>query len=110
MAQSTRSGYLPHAARSSTPTPASARRFALAGRTSAVIPSAASLGRRLETADDIADLLPGLDVPVGLDDLLQPIRSVDDRLELPGLDQLPEIPDHRLVMFRDGEQDLLAAM
>ena len=31
--------------------------------------------------DDIADLLPGLDVPVGLDDLVQRICSVDHRLE-----------------------------
>jgi len=40
--------------------------------------------------DDIADLLPGLDVPVGLDDLVRRICSVDNRLELSGLDQFPE--------------------
>ncbi len=32
---------------------------------------------------DVADLLPGLDVPVGLDDLVQGIAPVDDRLERP---------------------------
>jgi hypothetical protein len=44
------------------------------------------LVRTLEADDDIAGLLPCLDVPVGLDDLVQRICSVDDRLERPGLD------------------------
>src|SRR5580704_7751098 len=38
------------------------------------------------------------------------IRSVDDRSELSGLDQLSEVPNHRLVMLRNREHDLLAAM
>ena len=40
------------------------------------------LGRGLDADDDVADLLAGLDVPVGLDDLVQRVPSVDDRLEL----------------------------
>jgi hypothetical protein len=68
------------------------------------------LVRWLDADDDVADLLPCLDVSVGLNDLVQRIGSVDDRLELSGLDQLLEIPDHRLVMLRYGEHDLPAAM
>ena len=59
---------------------------------------------------DIADLLAGLDVPVRLDDLVQPIPPVDDRGERPGLDQVPELPHPLLVMLGwDREHDLLAA-
>src|SRR5690349_23577041 len=68
------------------------------------------LARPLEADDDIAGFLPGPDVDVSLDDLVQRIRSVDDRPELSGLDQFPEMPHHQLVMLRNGEQDLLAAM
>jgi hypothetical protein len=32
--------------------------------------------------DDVAELLPGLDVPVGLDDLLERVAPVDHRAEL----------------------------
>src|SRR6187401_165576 len=60
--------------------------------------------------DDIADLLSGLDVPVGLDDLVQPICSVDHRLELSGLDQFPEVPQHLLVMLWNGEHDSLSPL
>jgi len=59
---------------------------------------------------DIADLLPGLDVPVGLDDLAQRIGSVDHRLELSGLEQFPEVLDHCLVMRRNGEFDSLPSL
>ena len=69
-----------------------------------------ALVRWLDADDDVADLLPCLDVSVGLNDLVQRICSVDDRLELSGLDQLLEIPHHLLVMLRYGEHDLLAAM
>jgi hypothetical protein len=58
---------------------------------------------------DIADFLPCLDIPVGLNDLVQPIPPVDERLELPGLDQLLEMPYRRLVKLRKGKHDLLAA-
>jgi hypothetical protein len=73
-------------------------------------PDDGRLARTFEADDDIAGFLPGLDVPVSLGDLIQRIRSVDDRPELSGLDQLPEVLHHQLVMLRNGEQDLLAAM
>ena len=40
--------------------------------------------------DHVSFLVPLLDVRVGLDDLLQRIAPVDDRPDLPGLDELPE--------------------
>ena len=45
-------------------------------------PYPAAAGSAIDSDDDIADLLPGLDVAVGLDDLVQRIGPVDDRLEL----------------------------
>src|SRR6266511_6298120 len=68
----------------------------------------ASRGRRLDADYDVADLLPRLDVPVRLDDLVQRIASVDERLERSGLDQFLQIPHHLLVVPRNGERDLLA--
>ena len=59
--------------------------------------------------DDVADLLPGLGVPVGLGDLIQWVVAVDDRRELAGFHQVGEMPDRRLVYPGIGEQDLLAA-
>ena len=41
----------------------------------------------LDGDDDVADLLAGLNVAVGVDDLVQRICSVDHRLELAGVDQ-----------------------
>src|SRR5215217_692591 len=68
----------------------------------------ASGARGLNADHDVADLLARLDVPVRLDDLVQPIPSVDDRLERPGLEQFLEVPHHLLVILRDGKHDLLA--
>ena len=65
--------------------------------------------RGLEADDDIAGLLPSLDVPVCLDNLLQGRGSVDDSLELSGPEQLGQLPHRLLVVVRNGEQDLLAA-
>src|SRR3954464_5757560 len=63
--------------------------------------------------DDVADLPPGLDVPVGLDDLVQRVPPVDEWPELSGLDQLPEVPHHlltlTLTLTRGREPHLLAA-
>jgi hypothetical protein len=39
--------------------------------------------QRRDADHDIADLLAGLDVPVGLDDLVQRIPPVDDRCRVP---------------------------
>src|SRR6516165_5833026 len=55
--------------------------------------------RGVDVDHDIADLLAGLDVPVRLDDLVQRIAPVDDRGELPGLDQVPEMPHPLLIML-----------
>src|SRR5690242_6081803 len=41
---------------------------------------------RRDGEHDVADLLCGLDVAVGVDDLVQRVPPVDDRRELPGLD------------------------
>ena len=41
--------------------------------------------------DDIASFLTTFDVPVGLDDLLQRVAAIDDRFQLPRLDELFEI-------------------
>jgi hypothetical protein len=69
----------------------------------------AGTGSELDADHDIADFLPCLDIPVCVDDLIQPIFPVDERLEPSGLDQLPEMPYRRLVKLRKGKHDLLAA-
>ena len=58
---------------------------------------------------DVADLLACLDVAVGLDDLVQWIASVDDRLERSGLEQSLDVLHQLLVVLGNREQDLLAA-
>ena len=84
----------------------SRRRLNDSDTTAAALPVAAGF----DDDDDIADLLPGLDIAVGRDDLVQRIGSVDQRLELPGLQQSLEVLHHLLVVFRNREPDLLAAM
>src|SRR6266567_263057 len=64
--------------------------------------------RRLDADHDIADFLPCLDIPVSLDDLIQLIPPVDERLKLSGLDQFLEMPYRRLVELWQGKHDLLA--
>ncbi len=63
----------------------------------------------LDADHDVADLLPGLDIPVGLDDLLELVPPVDDGLELPGLDDSLDVGQPTRVAPREGEHDLLAA-
>jgi hypothetical protein len=46
-------------------------------------------GQRLDIDHDVADLAARLDIPVGLDDLVQPIPPADQRPERPGLQHLP---------------------
>jgi hypothetical protein len=41
--------------------------------------------------DDVADLLTALDVAVGLDDVLEWVRAVDDRPERAALQTGPEV-------------------
>src|SRR5215213_9279058 len=69
----------------------------------------ASCARRPNADHDVADLLARLDVPVRLDDLVQPIPPVDERLERSGLEQFLEVPHHLLVIPRNAKQDLLPA-
>jgi hypothetical protein len=59
---------------------------------------------RSDAEHDVADLLSHLDIPVGLDDLLQPIAPVDERPERPGLEQLAN------TRARAGGQRWLAGM
>ena len=47
--------------------------------------------RRDDADHDVAELGPRLDVPVGLDDLVQPVAAVDQRPERPRLEQPPEV-------------------
>jgi hypothetical protein len=53
---------------------------------------------------DIAELLVRLHVPVRVDDLGEPIGAVDDRRELPRLDEALDVLDHRPVDPWDGKQ------
>jgi hypothetical protein len=54
------------------------------------------LDGRIEADQHVADLPPRLDVPVSLNDLVQGIPSIDDRLERSGREHLLEIP-HQLL-------------
>ncbi len=56
--------------------------------------SAQLITRLPDTDHNIADLLPRLDVPVRINDLIQLIPPVDNRLELSRLDQPLEVPHH----------------
>ena len=82
-------------------------------RTSSFQPSTettrASQGRGRDADHDIADLLPRLDVPIGLDDLVQPIAPVDERPERPRLEYPPEVSRHPRVVPPEIQHDLLAA-
>src|SRR6266568_6170388 len=64
--------------------------------------------RRLDADHDISDFLACLDIPVSLNDLIQLIPPVDERLKLSGLDQFLEMPYRRLVELWQGKHDLLA--
>ncbi len=44
-------------------------------------------------------------IGVSRDDLAERIPPIDQRRELPGFDQVAEVPDHRLVDLREREQD-----
>src|SRR5215469_2137001 len=64
---------------------------------------------RVDADDDTADLLPGVHVAVGGDDLVERIAPVDDRPERPRLEQLPDVEHRRLAALLRGEHDLPAA-
>jgi hypothetical protein len=57
---------------------------------------------------DVADLLAGVDITVGVDDLVQRVDAVDDRRELTGLDELSEMAHLVLAVGLDGDDDPLA--
>lgn len=56
--------------------------------------------RRYDGDDDVPGLPPGLDIRIGVDDLLQRVPPVDDRPELSRSHQVPEVPHHLLVLLR----------
>src|SRR5664280_3622304 len=64
-----------------------------------------ALTRRHHSDDDVADLLPGLDIPVGLDDLLERVAPVDQGAEPPGRDAFAQVLDDLLVLDRRREHD-----
>ena len=59
--------------------------------------------------DDVSRLLPRLDVPRRLDDVLQRVPAVDDRPVLPRLDELLDEEDVLLRVLRYRERHLLVA-
>src|SRR5512138_2099783 len=59
--------------------------------------------------DHIAFLVPLLDVAVSLGSLFQRIASVDDRFDLPGLDQRLDRQEVLKTSWRKGADDSLAA-
>src|SRR5215218_754544 len=92
-------------------TPITSKAFSPSSRTGGQLNTSrhALRGRGLDGDHDVASFLACLDIFVGLDDLVQPIPSVDDRLERSELQQPLEIPRHLLVIPGNGEHDLLAA-
>ena len=58
------------------------------------------LGRWIDDDQDIADLASRLDVPVGLNDLIQGVPPINDRLKLTRLEQSLEVLHQPLVVLR----------
>src|SRR5688572_3613591 len=55
--------------------------------------------------DGGADLLAALDVAVGLDDVVEGVRAVEDGSERPAVEPLPEVLEHLGRLHREGEDD-----
>ena len=64
---------------------------------------------RVDRQDDIAHLLPGLDVPGRLDDVLQRVAAVDHGKVLPRLDEALDKTDVLRLPVRQRERDPLVA-